>query len=547
MKKRFAAAFYIILGLGMMQGCASNMQPSQRFELEPKLEIQINDTIAKRKNLLQGNTQYFNFVDQLNLGRKQLLNKESKAAFATFDAIMANDKYEKYPEFQFAKYYLAVSMYDMGVRYGSLMYFVDILEKDPLLPHTHECLRRAVEIAQELKDDELILYIASKITTDKVPLSLREEFRYYIGKSLYTLGKYDQAINLLNGISYKNRLYLGAQYLEGAIRIQQNNLDESVENFRKVSTSKGPIAYYDEARIKQISNLALGRVFYEKRNYPLSILYYKKVKRDSEFFPTALYEASWGLFKMNKYNETLSVLHSLHSPFIEQVFYTKSYLLKAAVFIDMCDYGGAVKALGSVEKNFISIAKQIDLLARSAHSPQEYYRVLRSQTTNAQTGESMYVYRELFNLSAADKNFLNTHKFITHLEGEQNILNSLNNKRATVIARLLSLRIQSLSEKASFVAGQQLLKSRQLIEQYLAIKDVLKYEITSAERKILGKRSLKMAPTVLTDADLIKPEFTDSLKETMIWWELRGDEYWEDEVGYYLYDLPTRCKETKDE
>jgi hypothetical protein len=64
------------------------------------------------------------------------------------------------------------------------------------------------------------------------------------------------------------------------------------------------------------------------------------------------------------------------------------------------------------------------------------------------------------------------------------------------------------------------LKSRQLIEQYLAIKDVLKYEITSAERKILQKRSLKMAPPVLTDADLIKPEFTDSLKETMIWWEL---------------------------
>jgi hypothetical protein len=48
---------------------------------------------------------------------------------------------------------------------------------------------------------------------------------------------------------------------------------------------------------------------------------------------------------MNKYNETLSVLHSLHSPFIEQVFYTKSYLLKAAVFIDMCDYAGAVRKL----------------------------------------------------------------------------------------------------------------------------------------------------------------------------------------------------------
>ncbi|MEZ4845815.1 MAG: hypothetical protein R2877_02275 [Bdellovibrionota bacterium] len=58
----------------------------------------------------------------------------------------------------------------------------------------------------------------------------------------------------------------------------------------------------------------------------------------------------------------MSVLHSLHSLFIEQVFYTKSYLLKAAVFIDLCDYGAAVKALSSVEKNFIAVAKQIDML-----------------------------------------------------------------------------------------------------------------------------------------------------------------------------------------
>lgn len=537
-----------VLALSVLgAGCASkkSVPHVQNFSLEPKLEIQINDTIAKRKNLLQGNTQYFAFVDQLNAGRKQLAEKQPKQAFATFDAIMSNDKYEKYPEYQFAKYYLAVSMYDMGIRYASLLYFVDILEKEPLLPHSHECLRRAIAIAQELKDDELILYIASKITTDKVPLSLREEFRYYIAKNLYLLGKYDQAINLLNGISYKNRLYLGAQYLQGAIRIQQNNLDASVENFRKISASRGPVAYYDEAHIKQIANLALGRVFYEKQNYPLSIVYYKKVKRGSEFYPTALYEASWALFKMNKYNETLSVLHSLNSPFIEQIFYTKSYLLKAAVFIDLCDYGQAVKTLSSVEKNFISLAKQIDDLAKTAKSPQEYYRVLRTRTVTPD-GERIYKYRELFNLSAGDNNFLNVHRFITHLEYEQALLNNLNSKRATVIARLLGLRISSLADKASYSAGRELLKSRSLIEQYLAIKDVLKYEITSAERKIIQKRSLKMAPQVLTGADLVKPEFTDSLKESTIWWELRGNEYWEDEVGYYLYEQPSRCKEAKE-
>ena len=533
-----------VLFLLTFQGCTSK-RVAKNFELEPKLELQIDDTIAKRKNLLRGNTVYYSFVDQLNQGRQQLVQSHAREAYATFDAIMSNDKYDKYPEYQFAKYYLAVSMYDMGIRYGSLIYFVDILEKDPLLPHTHECLRRAIAIAQELKDDELILYIASKITTEKVPLSLREEFRYYIAKNLYLLGKYDQALNLLNGISYKNRLYLSSQYLQGAIHIQQNQLDESIENFRKISSSRGPVEYYAENDIKQLANLALGRVFYEKQNYPLSILYYKKVKRGSEAYPTALYEASWGLFKMNKYNEVLSVLHSLNSPFIEQIFFTKSYLLKAAVYIDLCDYGEALKTLSTVEKNFIALAKQIDGLARTAQGPQDYYRVLRMKKEDPD-GKMEYAYRELFNLSASDSTFLNTHRFISHLQMEQRMLDGLNSKRAVVISRLLALRISSLSDKASYVAGRQMLTSRQLIEQYLGIKDVLKYEITSAGRQILQKRLLKMAPPVLTQQDLIQPKFTDSLKETMIWWELRGNEYWEDEVGYYLYDLPTRCKDTKD-
>ncbi|MEZ4845816.1 MAG: hypothetical protein R2877_02280 [Bdellovibrionota bacterium] len=49
-------------------------------------------------------------------------------------------------------------------------------------------------------------------------MSLREEFRYYIAKNLYLIGKYDQASNFTNGITYKNRLYLGAQYLQGSIQ-----------------------------------------------------------------------------------------------------------------------------------------------------------------------------------------------------------------------------------------------------------------------------------------------------------------------------------------
>ncbi|MCB1198433.1 MAG: hypothetical protein KDK51_08660, partial [Deltaproteobacteria bacterium] len=311
---------------------------------------------------------------------------------------------------------------------------------------------------------------------------------------------------------------------------------------QKVSNHKAPVDYYDEERIKSISNLALGRIFYEKRNYPLSVLYYKKIGRETDFYPNAMYEASWALFKLHKFNEALSVLHSLHSPYIQQIIFTKSYLLKAAIFIEMCHYDRAVDTLANVESDFISLANQIDTMAQKAQSPREYYPVLKTDTIN-EAGEKVYQFRDLFLLSASEKDFLNVHKYITSLQKEQEVLESLQNKRAIAIARLIRIREKSLSDKASYMAGKTLLNTRQIIEEYLALKDLLKYEILTASRKIIQKRTLNLAPPIYKKEELIQPEFTDSLRESMIWWEVRGNEYWADEVGYYLYQLPTRCKD----
>ncbi len=520
-------------------GCASK---SNVIEFDQKLDTRIQGDLAKRQQLVKGNPLYMQLVADLNQGRNYLLSGQSSQAFKAFDKILANTRYTNYPEYSYAKYYIANALYDMGVDYGALLYFVDIVRKEPLRTHTHESLRRAIAIAQKLKDDELILYLASSISRKKVPKSLREEFRYFLAKALYKKRQFRKATKLLKEISSKNRLYFASRYLLGAISVERRHLKTATRHFRTISDYSGSEMYYEHLRITQLANLALGRIYYEQKIYPLSIAYYKKVKRDGEFYPMALYESSWALFKLNKFNEALSVLHSLNSPFFEQVYFLKSHLLRGAILLELCLYEEAVESLTILEKRFGKLGRQIDRFAKQAKVPQDYYPILTKYEAIRAGGEPKFRFLELFKLAAANRDFLGLHRYIERLDREQETLKDLGTGRARLLQKLLAQKETELVAKASFLSGKKLLLTRQLIADFVGLKDVIRFEIVSAERKILQKRSLGLAPPVIGDQDLIKPEFTDSLRESLIWWDWNG-EYWRDEVGFYLMNLQSRCKD----
>lgn len=536
-RRPFLTAVVGILALGW---CFTS--PAIAQDLDKKLEDRIQQNLQKRKQVVGGNPVYLELVAGLEMGRLFIKDKKWNEAFLSFDKILQNERYTNYPEYSYAKYYLAIVLYEMGVAYGALLYFVDIVEKEAIQPHTYESLRRAIAVAQELKDDELILYLASTITPDKVPLSLREEFRYFIAKDLYQKQDFEKAGKLLASIPHRNRLYLAAQYLLGAMSVRQKDLKGATKSFQNILDTRSPVEYYENEKIRQLAALALGRIFYELKNYPLSIVNYKKVKADGGFYPSALYESSWGLFKLHKFNESLSVLHSLQSPFFEQIYFLKSYLLAGAIHLELCLYEDAVVTLTSLEKQFNDLADQIDRFAKQARSPREYYPLLSSRKRLPE-GEEVYAYGELFRLASANRDFQGTHRYIERLGREQKILSNLKRPRADMLARLLQQRSSDLQIRASYLAGQKLVLTRQLIADFRDLKDFLRYEIVSSERKILQTRSLRLAPPVLTDAELIKPEFTESLKQTMLWWDYSG-EYWQDEIGSYLYNLQSRCKDT---
>ncbi|MFH1018265.1 MAG: hypothetical protein V1798_08810 [Pseudomonadota bacterium] len=515
----------------------------KNYDFNRQLDRRINGDLEKRANLVKSNPLYFELVDRLAKGRRLLVAGQGSEAFLEFDKILTDTRFAKYPEYNYAKYYIACALYEMGVDYGALLYFVDIVRQEPLRLHTHESLGRAIKIAQKLKDDQLILFLSSSIEPEKVPRSLREEFRYFIAKEHYQRQQYDKASELLNSIPHINRLYLAALYLKGTIGVIKKDFRAAVKSFQEISNARSPVMYYEDHRIRQLANLALGRIFYEQRNYPLSIVYYKKVERDGEFFPLALYESTWALFKLNRFNEALAVLKSLNSPFYEQIYFLKSYLLKGAIDLELCNYQEAVGTLSTLETRFGGLKDEIDQFAGQARSPEEYYPLLSSMK-RAPDGTKTFAYESLFRLAAANRDFLGVHRYIRTLQYEKDVLKGVPSSRSALLTQLINQKISELTLKASYLAGKKLLLTRQMIEDFQGLKDQVHLEIVTAERKILQKRALGLAPPVIPGQELISPKFTESLRETLVWWDYDG-EYWKDELGYYLVDRKSRCKETE--
>ncbi len=508
--------------------------------LDKALEKRIDSQLSKRLEFVSKNPVYSRLVASLQEGRKLLRKGKINEARTIFGDLLQDRKLSSYPEYFFAKYYLAITFYESKITYGALLYFVDIVEKEPVKIYTHDALARSIKIAQELKDDELVLYLASVISPNKVPRSLREEFRYFIAKDLYKKNKFKRSVTLLKSIPHKSRLYLAAQYLLGSIAIKVNNLKMATGFFKTISNSRSPVEYYEKSLLKDLGNLALARIFYEQKNYMMAIEYYKKIDRDSDYYPQALDESAWTLFKMGKNNEALAVLHSVHSPFFEPKYFLKSNMLRGAIFMDMCHFDQARNSLARVENEFITLGNQIDAFATQARDPREYYPLLTSKTIGLDN-KSTYVYKTLFVLAGANRDFFGVHNYIKHLGKERSTLEAYKSSRASILINLIRQKETELIQRASYLAGEKLLLTRKLVQDFINIRDTLRLEIVTLERKILQSRSLRLASPILLNQELIKPEFTESLQEKLIWWDYTG-EYWEDELGYYLYSLKSLCK-----
>ena len=246
------------------------------------------------------------------VGQRRLLDAEISYSLGDYDAAaLTLFELASRPgsDRETATYYLAESLFQKGDRGAAAGYFEALVATSTVASKYYQpSLERLIEIAIVQKDEtNLGGHLAA---LDRISPGLRlPSVPYVRGKLSYSQGKYDEAIAFFQEVAKGADLELQAAYYTATTYVAKQDLGKAIEIFTDLIGRKPKSP--NDRRMIELSQLALGRLYYERDQPSKSIDSYLLVDRHSDLFPDALYEVSWVYVKSKQYDKALRTLELL--------------------------------------------------------------------------------------------------------------------------------------------------------------------------------------------------------------------------------------------
>ena len=210
------------------------------------------------------------------------------------------------PEQETALYYLAESLFHKGDKGSSRTYFEQVVASNNQASKYYQpSLGRLVEIAIHQQDTA-----AAEASIAKLEAAHGPALPYVKGKYAFSVGKFDDAIASFGQVPAGSEHELQALYYAATSQVAKKDLDRATQMFTDL-TSRKPKTNR-ERRVVELSQLALGRLYYERAQPSKSIDSYLNVDRRSDLFADALYEVAWVYVKGRQFDKALRALQLLN-------------------------------------------------------------------------------------------------------------------------------------------------------------------------------------------------------------------------------------------
>jgi len=152
--------------------------------------------------------------------------------------------------------------------------------------------------------------------------------------------------------------------------------------------------------------MALGRIFYETKQFTSSMKHYRLVSRGGESFYDSLFEQSWALFMAGYPNHALGMLYSVRSPFFKEAFNPEATMLAAIIYYWMCRYDDSRNELADFIQYHASTIKSLEeFLSRKNISDDTSYTLFENTVTGV-SSESLGMPRSLLNSAAEQQSMM---------------------------------------------------------------------------------------------------------------------------------------------
>jgi len=208
-----------------------------------------------------------------------------------------------------ARFYLAEALFQKGDRGAARGYYEQVVAGGSVAGKYYQpALERLIEISIVQKDDTNLGRTIAAL--DQISPGLRRPSVPYVrGKLAYAQGKHDEAIAYFQDVPKGSEYEMQAAYYLATTYVGRKDLQRATDIFTDLISKKPRTA--NDRRIVELSQLALGRLYYERDQPSKSIDSYLLVDRRSELFPDALYEVAWVYVKSKQYDKALRALELL--------------------------------------------------------------------------------------------------------------------------------------------------------------------------------------------------------------------------------------------
>lgn len=211
--------------------------------------------------------------------------------------------------------------------------------------------------------------------------SRKSELRYAYGRYLYLKGRLNEGRTELDelappdGEPPKNRKkrvwHVRSAYVAAAATLALGEEEEALERFERLSSLRTDDP--DMQQVVDLSWLAQARIHHDRFETEKAVKSYRRISRDSVFFPEAMYETAWTLLRAGNFERAGSALDLLldydpDSPLVPEI---KS--LRGKVKIRQRDWAGAEDEFMQLRREFAELSRNVGTDAEAWADASRYF------------------------------------------------------------------------------------------------------------------------------------------------------------------------------
>lgn len=464
-----------------------------------------------------------------------------RAALEYFKALKERKKTDKIN----AEFGLAESLMEMGLLYSASKFYSHLVQlgasKNTSYFRTSLAKLGVIDYEINLGQSHVVQLFKIKIDPSTIPGQARGFYFYYKGIEAFSARSFKVAKEFFDRVTGSSPYYLKAIFHLGVIANISGDSSGGVAYFQKIKglANEAP----NGAWLTEQANLNIARIYYESKKYNEAIKYYALISRESDNWLQALFEAAWAFFIMEKANNTLGNIHTLHSPFFEHRFFPESYILQSITFLRLCRFDRVKESLKIFKQRYAPVLNDIKaLLEKSEDSPNDFFKFVY-QYRSGTLKEHKSAWAILDALSRTDT-FKQAGQTIRNADRELAKLSRAPD--AWQKSGLLGDLKKFLNKKkvaATKDTGKRLYKEGVGFYKYLL--DLSEQTKLITAELLLGKVDA-LRSELNVHSEKRKENFIGGMLplvvgEDLEYWPFEG-EYWEDELGGYVFNIDSKCQ-----